>query len=78
MKCNGHLTFQWVIDGQGTHSDANTILSCNVVVTHGFSSHNCVTKKVNKQVKGKTRNFKLNCRDQRNGNKGTTKSCRLP
>ena len=27
--------------------------------THGFSSHNCVPKKVNKQVKGNIRNFKL-------------------
>jgi len=37
-----------------------TILSCNVVATHGYSSHNCVTKKVNKQVEAKIRNFKLN------------------
>ena len=40
------------------HSDEvmpGAILSCNVVATHGFSSHNCITKKVNKQVEAKIR-----------------------
>jgi len=44
-----------------THLDAvmpGAILSCNVVATHGFSSHN-YAKIVNKQVQGKIKNFKL-------------------
>jgi len=47
MKRNGHLNFQCVIDCWGVRSDAGmpgAILSCNVVATRGFSSHNCVTK----------------------------------
>ena len=60
------LLFQCIIDCWGTHSDSGAILSCNVVGTHGFSSHNNVTKKVNKQAQGKIKNFKLSLiRDQR-------------
>ena len=47
MRCNGHITFQCVDDCWGTCSDAEkpgAILSCNVVITHGFRSHNCVAK----------------------------------
>jgi len=63
MKHNDQLTFQcyW-----GVCSDAGlsgTILSCNVAATHGYSSHNCVTK-VNKQVEAKIMNF-CSIRDQR-------------
>ena len=46
-KCNGHLTFQCVIDYWGAHSDTGmhgTIVSFKIAATHGFSSHNCVTK----------------------------------
>jgi len=38
---------------------AGTILSCKMVAARVFSSHICVTKKVNKQVEGKIKNFKL-------------------
>ena len=61
MKHNGHLTFQLVTDCWG-HT-----LRCRyhkVVAACEFSSHNCVTEKVTKQVE----------RDQRTkkqGNKGT-------
>ena len=61
--CDAHLTFQSVIDYWGACSDTGipgTILSCNVVATCQFNSHNCATKKVNKQVQAKIRNFKLN------------------
>ena len=65
-KHNGHLTFQCVIDYWGTHSDVKlfygmpgTILSFNVVHVDSVYSHNCVAKKVNKELEGKIRNFQL-------------------
>jgi len=42
IKSNGHLTFQCVIDYWGTRLDEGipgAILSCNVVVTGGFSDY---------------------------------------
>ena len=62
MKHNCHLTFQCFIDYWGTLSDTGmpgVILSCNVVATHEFSSHNCATKRVTKHVEPKIRNVKL-------------------
>ena len=56
------MFFQCVHFG-GVHSDAGmtgAILSSGVVVSHEFSSHNCVAKKVNKQVERMIKNFKLN------------------
>ena len=56
MKRNGHLSFQCIIDCWGVHLDAGipgTIVSCNVVATSGFSSHNCVTKS---KPKGRRKN----------------------
>ena len=56
------LYFFSVIDYWGTCSDKGmlaVIFSCNVVATCGFSSHNCVTNKVNKQAEAKIRNSKL-------------------
>jgi len=53
MKCNGYHTFQRVIDWWGMRLDTGmpgAILSCNVVATHGFNSHKCVTKKVYKKI----------------------------
>ena len=47
-KHNGHLTFQHVIDCWDMHLDAGmpgAILSCDVVATCGFISHNCVINK---------------------------------
>ena len=49
------------------------IHSCNVVATCGFCSHNCVTKKANKQVKGKIKNFK-DQRTKKQGEKGIAKN----
>ena len=74
------FTFQCIIDCWSTCLDAGmpgAILSCEVVATCGFSSHNCVTKKVNKQVEGKIKNFMLDWdqRTKKQGNKGTAKSC---
>ena len=51
---NGHLTFLCVIDCWGVHSDARmpvVIISCDVVATHGFSSHNYVTKRSRRKNK---------------------------
>ena len=45
-KHNGHLTFHHVNDCLGMLSDSGmpgAILSCKVVDTRGFSSHNCIT-----------------------------------
>jgi len=35
------------------------ILYCDVVATRRFDSHNCVAKKVNKQVEAKFRNLRI-------------------
>jgi len=46
-KHNSHLIFQRINDCWGERLDAGmpgAIFSCNVVATHGFSSHNCVDK----------------------------------
>ena len=62
MKHNGQLTFQLVTDCWDTHLDLGmfgAILSCNVVATCGFNSHNCVTF-FEKRVEAKIMNiFKL-------------------
>jgi len=53
------LPFSWYACSDAGMSSA--ILSCEVVATHGFSSHKLCYKKVNKQVQGK----KSSIRDQR-------------
>ena len=76
MKRNGYLTSQCEIDCWGTHSDVvmpGAILSCKMVTTCGFSSHNFLQK--SKQIQGKSENLS-SIRDQRTkklGNKGIAK-----
>ena len=45
VQYNDHLIFQCVIDCWGKHLDAGMSGASNVVAAHGFSSHNCLTKK---------------------------------
>ena len=45
MKHNGHLIVQCVIDLCSDAGIPGTILSFDLVVTCGFSSHSCDTKK---------------------------------
>ena len=52
MKHSSHLTFQYIIECWGTLLDAGMPDACNVEATRG-------TKKVNKQVERKIKNFKL-------------------
>jgi len=47
------------------------ILSCQVVATHGFSSHNCVTKQVEEKIK----NLRL-IRDQRTKKQGKKRTAK--
>ena len=57
------------------HSEAgmpDTILSCNVIATCGCSSHNCVTQKINKQVKAKKLSWIRDQRAKKQGNNGIT------
>jgi len=54
------LLFRYVNDCWGVQLDAGTILSCNMVAHMDSVVLIALLKKVNKQVEGKIKHFKLN------------------